>query len=232
MPEINIVHKHPHSLIQGLVPLGCAPALSFGLQKVKKSQSSLFLLLLFIASRNEFWVSMFPKFHVSKVQCFKVYKFMFQSSLRYVLLILLIPEYHSFIYLKVITSTIRQDFKLRSPALKALDYHKNVFVLQLRQRGVVCRETSNECDLPEHCNGDAGTCPPDVHKKNGNPCGELNNPGHCYSGFCPTLNVQCQAIWGYGMLLPLSSYVYILYVHILRDSQQFKTQTDQTICLT
>lgn len=97
-----------------------------------------------------------------------------------------------------------------------------MFVLQLRQRGVVCRETSNECDLPEHCNGDAGTCPPDVHKKNGNPCGELNNPGHCYSGFCPTLNVQCQAIWGYGMLLPLSSYVYILYVHILRDSQHIQ----------
>lgn len=36
MPEMTIVHKHPHSLIQGLAPLGCAPALSVGLQKVKK----------------------------------------------------------------------------------------------------------------------------------------------------------------------------------------------------
>lgn len=37
--------------------------------------------------------------------------------------------------------------------------------------GIVCRKETNECDLPEHCTGDSGVCPPDVYKKNGNPCG-------------------------------------------------------------
>ncbi|XP_054286585.1 disintegrin and metalloproteinase domain-containing protein 12 isoform X4 [Macrosteles quadrilineatus] len=69
---------------------------------------------------------------------------------------------------------------------------------KLRQRGVVCREATNECDLPEHCNGDTGNCPQDVHKKNGQPCGDTNNPGYCFNGFCPTLNIQCSVIWGYG----------------------------------
>ncbi|XP_044261507.1 disintegrin and metalloproteinase domain-containing protein 11 isoform X8 [Tribolium madens] len=65
----------------------------------------------------------------------------------------------------------------------------------LRQRGVVCREPSNECDLPEYCSGDSGECPVDVFKKNGHPCGYQ---GYCFNGVCPTLALQCQSIWGYG----------------------------------
>lgn len=49
------------------------------------------------------------------------------------------------------------------------------FFEQLRERGVVCREASNECDIPEHCTGDSGECPRDVYKKNGNQCGELKS---------------------------------------------------------
>ncbi|KAK6634655.1 hypothetical protein RUM43_012056 [Polyplax serrata] len=67
---------------------------------------------------------------------------------------------------------------------------------RLRSRGVTCRDAANECDLPEHCNGETGLCPTDVHKKNGSPCSQ--NSGYCFNGVCPTLNLQCEAIWGYG----------------------------------
>ncbi|XP_012219543.2 disintegrin and metalloproteinase domain-containing protein 33 isoform X16 [Linepithema humile] len=67
---------------------------------------------------------------------------------------------------------------------------------KLRPRGVVCRELTNECDLPEVCSGDTGQCPPDVYKKNGNPCS--NNAGHCFNGVCPALDLQCEQVWGYG----------------------------------
>lgn len=73
-------------------------------------------------------------------------------------------------------------------------YNKNS--LQLRARGVVCRESTNECDLPEVCSGDTGQCPPDVYKKNGSPC--WNNAGHCFNGVCPAEDLQCEQVWGYG----------------------------------
>jgi hypothetical protein len=71
-----------------------------------------------------------------------------------------------------------------------------LFNFQLRARGVICREADNECDLPEKCSGESGACPPDVHKKNGQPCG--TNTGYCFSGNCPTLSIQCEQIWGNG----------------------------------
>jgi hypothetical protein len=69
----------------------------------------------------------------------------------------------------------------------------------LLNRGVTCRDAANECDLPEHCSGDDGKCPIDIHKKNGNPCG--GNTGYCFNGICPTVDIQCGIIWGYGELL-------------------------------
>ncbi|XP_060833898.1 disintegrin and metalloproteinase domain-containing protein unc-71 isoform X4 [Rhopalosiphum padi] len=62
--------------------------------------------------------------------------------------------------------------------------------------GTLCRAANNECDLPEHCTGDNGQCPADMYKKNASPCGTEN--GFCYMGECPTLNAQCELIWGYG----------------------------------
>ncbi|XP_039296358.1 LOW QUALITY PROTEIN: disintegrin and metalloproteinase domain-containing protein unc-71 [Nilaparvata lugens] len=74
---------------------------------------------------------------------------------------------------------------------------------RLRPSGVVCREASNECDLPEFCTGESGHCPTDVHKKNGHPCDESKSPkkkaqGYCYNGMCPSINVQCANVWGHG----------------------------------
>ncbi|XP_043258966.1 disintegrin and metalloproteinase domain-containing protein unc-71 [Colletes gigas] len=67
---------------------------------------------------------------------------------------------------------------------------------KLLKQGIVCREATNECDLPEVCSGTSGQCPPDVYKKNGNLC--ANNSTYCYNGVCPTLDFQCKEIWGYG----------------------------------
>lgn len=46
---------------------------------------------------------------------------------------------------------------------------------QLREQGVVCRESRNECDISEYCTGDSGECPKDVYKKNGYQCGEVKS---------------------------------------------------------
>lgn len=61
--------------------------------------------------------------------------------------------------------------------------------------GTICRDSLNECDLPELCTGDNGQCPVDVYKKNGKPC--ANNQSYCFGGFCPDLNTQCAQVWGY-----------------------------------
>lgn len=60
----------------------------------------------------------------------------------------------------------------------------------------MCRDSTNECDLPEHCSGKTGECPMDVFKKNGITCGK--STGYCFNGYCPTLQIQCEQIWGYG----------------------------------
>ncbi len=61
---------------------------------------------------------------------------------------------------------------LSSDKLNLKNYFNSVFSSnQLRSLGYVCRDSFNECDLPEMCNGENGQCPPDVYKKNGSPCG-------------------------------------------------------------
>ncbi|KAK8753210.1 hypothetical protein OTU49_003283, partial [Cherax quadricarinatus] len=67
---------------------------------------------------------------------------------------------------------------------------------RLRPKGYMCRKAQTECDIPEFCNGLHGSCPMDIYKKTGNKCG--NGKGYCFKGICPTLNNQCELIWGYG----------------------------------
>ncbi|CAG5011309.1 unnamed protein product [Parnassius apollo] len=69
---------------------------------------------------------------------------------------------------------------------------------QLKPRGVVCRESSNECDLEETCTGLSGACPVDAYRKNGEPCEA--GKGYCFAGQCPTLSLQCERIWGPGTI--------------------------------
>lgn len=49
------------------------------------------------------------------------------------------------------------------------------FPFQLKKQGVICRPSSNECDIPEYCTGESGICPRDVYKKNGNTCGQTRS---------------------------------------------------------
>ncbi|XP_054853711.1 disintegrin and metalloproteinase domain-containing protein 9 isoform X3 [Eublepharis macularius] len=61
-------------------------------------------------------------------------------------------------------------------------------------QGTVCRESANECDLPEYCNGTSPFCPQDTTIQNGHPC--HNNEAYCYNGMCQYYDAQCKAIFG------------------------------------
>lgn len=60
-------------------------------------------------------------------------------------------------------------YALEVPPQRAFIYF--LISLKLRQLGYVCRDSYNECDLPEVCTGESGQCPADVYKKNASPCG-------------------------------------------------------------
>uniref|UniRef100_A0A6Q2ZL66 ADAM metallopeptidase domain 8b n=1 Tax=Esox lucius TaxID=8010 RepID=A0A6Q2ZL66_ESOLU len=67
---------------------------------------------------------------------------------------------------------------------------------QLRQVGAVCRPSTGDCDLTEHCSGLSPACPPDAHTLNGQPCD--NGEGYCYNGQCPSHRQHCKRLWGPG----------------------------------
>lgn len=58
----------------------------------------------------------------------------------------------------------------------------------------MCRGKTNECDVPEYCNGSSQFCQPDVFIQNGYPC--QNNRAYCYNGMCQYYDAQCQVIFG------------------------------------
>lgn len=60
--------------------------------------------------------------------------------------------------------------------------------------GTVCRASTDECDLPEFCNGSSSLCQSDVFIQNGQPC--RNQEAYCYNGKCQHYDSQCQAIFG------------------------------------
>ncbi|XP_049320670.1 disintegrin and metalloproteinase domain-containing protein 11 isoform X2 [Astyanax mexicanus] len=64
------------------------------------------------------------------------------------------------------------------------------------QRGIMCRDAVNDCDVPEMCTGDSSQCPPNVHKLDGYTCDA--GQGRCYGGRCKTRDAQCQALWGHN----------------------------------
>ncbi|XP_035021142.1 disintegrin and metalloproteinase domain-containing protein 9 isoform X1 [Hippoglossus stenolepis] len=60
--------------------------------------------------------------------------------------------------------------------------------------GTVCRSSTDECDLPEFCNGSSLFCQSDVFVQNGQAC--RNQQAYCYNGKCQHYDGQCQAIFG------------------------------------
>ncbi|XP_072341952.1 disintegrin and metalloproteinase domain-containing protein 9-like isoform X1 [Scyliorhinus torazame] len=58
----------------------------------------------------------------------------------------------------------------------------------------VCRAFTNECDLPEYCNGTSHICQADVFVQDGHPC--HNNNSYCYNGACQSYDAQCMVLFG------------------------------------
>lgn len=65
---------------------------------------------------------------------------------------------------------------------------------QMEFMGAVCRDAVNDCDIPEHCTGNSGECPSNVHKMDGYTCEK--DQGRCFNGHCKTKDRQCKYIWG------------------------------------
>lgn len=59
-----------------------------------------------------------------------------------------------------------------------------------------CRRAAGDCDLPEFCTGASPFCPSDIFLLDGSPC--ASGRGYCWDGACPTLEQQCQQLWGPG----------------------------------
>ncbi|XP_019500119.1 PREDICTED: disintegrin and metalloproteinase domain-containing protein 33 isoform X2 [Hipposideros armiger] len=66
----------------------------------------------------------------------------------------------------------------------------------LKPAGAPCRRAAGDCDLPEFCTGASPYCPPDIYLLDGSPC--ASGRGYCRDGACPTLELQCQQLWGPG----------------------------------
>ncbi|XP_040514739.1 disintegrin and metalloproteinase domain-containing protein 9 isoform X2 [Gallus gallus] len=64
---------------------------------------------------------------------------------------------------------------------------------QFRPAGKICRAYQSACDLPEYCNGNSASCPVDVFKQDGTPCGSNDR---CYEGRCHSHEAQCKALFG------------------------------------
>uniref|UniRef100_A0A7N5KS01 Disintegrin and metalloproteinase domain-containing protein 2 n=1 Tax=Ailuropoda melanoleuca TaxID=9646 RepID=A0A7N5KS01_AILME len=65
---------------------------------------------------------------------------------------------------------------------------------QYAAKGDICRPPTDECDLPEYCNGSSATCQDNFFVQNGHPCGE--NQWLCLNGSCRSGIKQCTAIFG------------------------------------
>uniref|UniRef100_A0A8C2MV26 A disintegrin and metallopeptidase domain 33 n=1 Tax=Cricetulus griseus TaxID=10029 RepID=A0A8C2MV26_CRIGR len=66
----------------------------------------------------------------------------------------------------------------------------------LKPAGTPCRPAVSDCDLPEFCTGASPHCPTDIYLLDGSPCAK--GRGYCVDGWCPTLEQQCQQLWGPG----------------------------------
>ncbi|XP_054586328.2 disintegrin and metalloproteinase domain-containing protein 9 isoform X2 [Nothobranchius furzeri] len=73
-------------------------------------------------------------------------------------------------------------------------YGECCYKCQFLPGGTVCRSSSDECDLPEYCNGSSSFCQSDIYVQNGQPC--RNQQAYCYNGKCQHHDGQCRALFG------------------------------------
>ncbi|EFO19855.2 reprolysin [Loa loa] len=66
---------------------------------------------------------------------------------------------------------------------------------QMLPATTICRQATNECDLPEYCDGQMEHCPADFFVQDGLECPNHAND-YCYNGYCGSRDAQCQHIWG------------------------------------
>lgn len=83
---------------------------------------------------------------------------------------------------------------------------------QLLPGGTECRASTNECDLPEYCNGTSQFCQADFTVQNGHPC--HNQEAYCYNGLCQYHDAQCQDIFGSSKE---EHSVTIFLTHVMKD---------------
>ena len=72
---------------------------------------------------------------------------------------------------------------------------------QYSNSSLMCRPSSNDCDLAEYCTGDNSLCPNNRFKRNGLPCSSIPGDSFCYQGDCKTLTGQCHYLWGTSSLV-------------------------------
>ncbi|XP_053727938.1 disintegrin and metalloproteinase domain-containing protein 9 isoform X2 [Synchiropus splendidus] len=65
---------------------------------------------------------------------------------------------------------------------------------QFLPAGSVCRSSTDECDLPEFCNGSSSLCQSDVSVQDGQPCRQ--GQAFCYNGKCQHYEGQCRTLFG------------------------------------
>ncbi|VDN03410.1 unnamed protein product [Thelazia callipaeda] len=66
---------------------------------------------------------------------------------------------------------------------------------QMLPASTVCRQPTNECDLPEYCDGQMEHCPADFYVQDGHKCPD-HVDDYCYNGYCGSRDAQCEYIWG------------------------------------
>ena len=71
---------------------------------------------------------------------------------------------------------------------------------QLLDEGVICREKSGECDLPDVCSGTSPHCPKNIYKEDGTSC--LDGQAYCFEGGCFNRDILCQRVLGPGFSAP------------------------------
>ncbi|XP_066924376.1 zinc metalloproteinase-disintegrin-like crotastatin [Clytia hemisphaerica] len=67
---------------------------------------------------------------------------------------------------------------------------------KLKAKGTVCREQTDDCDLPDSCDGHGAVCP-NHHKEDGTTCAYN---GKCVKGKCKSRTVQCERLFGKGTM--------------------------------